>query len=96
MSPHSINAENRLQTALKHNYFDEKAKCCKQELNDFLELDKAVYFESLKDFVIKMTCKFLRSIYGKAKESVIQITGLCFDFAICAVFKEFFFNLCAK
>ena len=28
MSSHSINAENCLQTALKHNYSDEKVKQC--------------------------------------------------------------------
>ena len=55
MSSHSINAENRLQTALKHSYSDEKVKRCKQDLNDSLELDKADYFESMKDFHLKMT-----------------------------------------
>ena len=67
MSSHSIKAEKCLQTALKHNCSDEKVKRCKHNLNDSLELDKAVYFESMKDFDLKMTYTFLRSINGKAK-----------------------------
>ena len=75
MSSHSINAENCLQTELKHNYSDEKVKPCKPGLNDSLELDKAVYFESMKNFDLKTTYTFLRSINVKsesAQEKVIQ------------------------
>ena len=67
MSSHSINAENCFHTALKHNYSDEKIKRCKQDLNDSLELEKGVYFESMKDFDLKMIHTFLRSINGTAK-----------------------------
>ena len=54
--------------ALKHHYSDEKVERCKQKLNDSLELDKTVYFESMKDFGIKIIYKFLRSIKGKDKK----------------------------
>ena len=93
MSSHSINAANPLQTALKHIYSEEKVKGCKQELNDSLKLDKTVYFESMKDFDLKMTHKLLRSINGKAKERKkmsYKITSLCSDFAIFEVFNTFF------
>ena len=51
---YSITAENRLQTAVIRNYFDEKVKHCKPELDDSLGLDRAVYFESMKDIDLKM------------------------------------------
>ena len=53
MSSHSINAEKRLQTALKHQHSDEKIKRYKRELNNSLDVDKAVYFESMKDLDLK-------------------------------------------
>ena len=68
MSSRSINAKNCFQMALKHHYSDEKVERCKQKLNDSLELDKTVYFESMKDFGIKIIYKFLRSIKGKDKK----------------------------
>ena len=85
MSSHSVNAVKFLQTALKHDYSDEKIKHCKQDLNDSLELDKAVYFESMKDFDLKMAYKLFRSINGKTKvprKMSYRITSLCSDFAI--------------
>ena len=60
MSVRSKNAENCLQTALKHNDSDEEVKRCRQKMNQPLELDKAVHFESMKDFDLKMTYKFFR------------------------------------
>ena len=88
MSSDPINAENCLQMALKHNYSDEKVKRCKQELNDSLELDKAIYFESMKGIDLKTTYIFPRSMKGKAIE--YKNTNLCSDFAICEAFNEFF------
>ena len=67
MPLHSIKAKNCLQTALKDNSFDENFKRCKQDLNESLELDKAVYFESKKHFDLKTTYTLLRSLNGKAK-----------------------------
>ena len=93
MSSHSVNAVKFLQTALKHDYSDEKIKRCKQDLNDSLELDKAVYFESMKDFDLKMAYKLFRSINGKTKvprKMSYRTTSLCSDFVICEVFNRFF------
>ena len=63
----------------------------KPEFTDSLELDKAVYFESMKEFDLKMTCKFLRSIKGKAKvpkKMSYKNTSLCSDFAFCEAFTS--------
>ena len=67
MSTQSKNAKNCLQTALKHNYSDEEVKRCRHEMNDYLELEKSVYFESMKDFDLKFAYNFLTLINGKAK-----------------------------
>ena len=93
MSSHSIKTENCLQTALKHNYSDEKIKCCTKELKSSLELDKAVYFESRKDCDLKMTYKYLRLINGTAnvpRKMSFKNTSLCSNFTICEAFNEFF------
>ena len=71
---------------MKHNYSDEKVKRCKQEFNDSLEQNQAVYFESIKDFDLKITDKFLKAINGKVKvpkKMSYKNTSLCSDFAIC-------------
>ena len=98
MSAHSKNAENCLQTALKHNLSDEEFKRCRQKKNEPLELDKAVHFESMKDFDIKMTYKFLRSIMEKAKvpeknSYKKQVYALILT---CEAFNEIFLHLCTK
>ena len=61
-------------------------------MNEPLELDKAVHFESMKDFDIKMTYKFLRSINEKAKvpeknSYKKQVYALILT---CEAFNEFF------
>ena len=93
MSSQSINAKNRFQTALKHNYSDEKTKRCRRVLNDSLELDRAAYFRSMKDFDLKVTYKILRSINGKSKipkKMSCKNISLYSDFAIREAFNEFF------
>ena len=47
----------------------------------------------MKDVSLKMTYIFLGSINGKAKvpkKMSYKNTSLCFDFAICDAFNEFF------
>ena len=78
---------------MKHKYSDEKVKRCKQEFNDSLELDKAVFFLVKEGFDLKLTYKFLRSINGKAKvprKMSYKITSLSSGFAICEAFDQFF------